>query len=122
MNISVSSASELPLYKQLYDGISGAIIRGELREGELLPPIRTVSQDLRISVISVKRAWEELERDGFINTAVGRGCFVAHLSAEKISELRRKMLSDKFMPAVNYAKSLGVGYADVTEIIKEIFE
>lgn len=119
MNISVSSTSELPLYKQLYDGISGAIIRGELKEVELLPPIRTISQELRISVISVKRAWEELERDGFINTAVGRGCFVASLSKEKIRELRRKMLLEKFLPAIEYAKGLGVEASDIIEIIKE---
>lgn len=119
MNISVSSTSELPLYKQLYDGISGAVIRGELKEGELLPPIRTVSQDLRISVISVKRAWEELERDGFINTAVGRGCFVASLSPGKISELRRKMLEEKFLPAIEYAKNLGADASEIVAIIKD---
>lgn len=121
MNISVSSASELPLYKQLYDGISSAVIRGELREGELLPPIRTVSQDLRISVISVKRAWEELERDGFINTAVGRGCFVARLSEEKINEMRGKMLREKFLPDIEYAKRLGVDASELIEIIKDNF-
>lgn len=121
MNICVSNTSELPLYKQLYDGISGAIIRGEMREGDILPPIRAVSQDLRISVISVKRAWEELERDGFINTAVGRGCFVAHLSEKRISELRRNMISAKLLPAVEYAKSLGADFTDISEIIKEIF-
>ena len=121
MNISVSSTSELPLYKQLYDGISTAVIRGELREGEPLPPIRTISQELRISVISVKRAWEELERDGFINTAVGRGCFVAHLSAQRIAELRRNMILEKILPSVEYAKKLGVDFSEAVEILEEIF-
>ena len=119
MNISVSSTSELPLYKQLYDGVSAAIIRGELREGELLPPIRTISQELRISVISVKRAWEELERDGLIDAAVGRGCFVAHMSAEKVKKIRRKMLLEKFNPAVEYAKRIGADADEILEIIKE---
>lgn len=119
MNISISSSSQDPLYKQLYDQIAGAIIRGEMKEGEALPPIRTVSQDLRISVISVKRAWEELERDGFINTAVGRGCFVATLSAQQINELKMKMIEGKLLPAIEYAKSLGVSEAEIKAIIKE---
>lgn len=119
MNISVSSASQDPLYKQLYDQIAGAIIRRELKEGEALPPIRTVSQDLRISVISVKRAWEELERDGFIDTAVGIGCFVARLSSEKITVLRKNLIEEKIIPAIEYAKSLGVSAPEIIEIIKE---
>ena len=118
MNISVSSSSQDPLYKQLYDQIAGAVLRGELKEGEPLPPIRTISQELRISVISVKRAWEELERDGFINTAVGRGCFAAWLTSEQMNIRKKKMMEEKLLPAIEYAKSLGVTKEAMAAIIE----
>lgn len=121
MNISISNSSDLPLYRQLYDQIAGSIIRGELSGGSPLPPIRTVSAELKISVISIKRAWEELERDGFIDTAVGRGCFVKQLSTEEIKTLREKMLKERLKGDVSYAKSLGISLKDFQSIIKRIY-
>ncbi len=121
INISVSNSSDLPLYRQLYDQIAGSIIRGEMKGGSPLPPIRTVATELKISVISVKRAWEELERDGFIDTAVGRGCFVKQLSQEKINALREMMLKERLKGDVAYAKSLGVSLQEFTRILKELY-
>lgn len=121
MNISISNSSDLPLYRQLYDQIAGSIIRSELSGGSPLPPIRTVATELKISVISVKRAWEELERDGFIDTAVGRGCFVRELSAQDISYLRTMMTQERIKGDIAYAKSLGVSFEELTEIIKTLY-
>ncbi len=121
MNLSISNSSDLPLYRQLYDQIAGSIIRGDISSGSPLPPIRTVATELKISVISVKRAWEELERDGFIDTAVGRGCFVRELSAQDISYLRGMMIQERIKSDVAYAKSLGVSFEEFTEIIKSLF-
>ena len=77
MKLTVTNTSPLPLYRQMYDQLAAQILRGEIAPGEVLPPIRTVAQELSVSLISVRRAWEELERDGFIHTAVGRGTFAA---------------------------------------------
>ena len=77
MNVIVSNASDRPIYEQIYLQLKGAILRGELREGDALPSIRALAKDLRISVITTKRAFDDLERDGFIYTVQGKGSFVA---------------------------------------------
>ena len=71
MKLTVTNTSPLPLYRQMYDQLAAQILRGDVAPGEVLPPIRTVAQELSVSLISVRRAWEELDRDGFIHTAVG---------------------------------------------------
>ena len=80
INIIISGTSDKPIYQQIFDQLGAQIIRGELAPGTMLPPIRTVAKELRISVITVKKAWEMLEQLGFIYSMVGRGCFVAELS------------------------------------------
>ena len=121
MNLSVKDSAGTPLYRQIYDGISRAVINGELAPGEALPPIRTAAEELRVSVISVKRAWEELERNGFIVTAVGRGSFVAELSAEVLSEKRRLLLKERLGEGVAFCKSLGASECEIEAVIKEIY-
>ena len=77
MNIIISNASNLPIYEQIYAQMKNAILMGDLLEGDLLPSIRQLAKDLRISVITTKRAYDELERDGFLYTGAGKGCYVA---------------------------------------------
>ena len=91
MKLTVTNTSPLPLYRQMYDQLAAQILRGDVAPGEVLPPIRTVAQELSVSLISVRRAWEELERDGFIHTAVGRGTFAAALGEEAAALLRELM-------------------------------
>lgn len=86
MNVIVSNASDKPIYEQIYAQIKGAILRGECREGEPLPSIRALAKELRISVITTKRAYDELEREGFIYTVAGKGCFVAQRNVEMLRE------------------------------------
>jgi GntR family transcriptional regulator len=117
INIIISGASEKPIYQQIFDQVSGQIVRGELAPGSMLPPIRTVAKELRISVITIKKAWEELERLGFINTMVGRGSFVADLSASDLVDKRSALLAEKLKKDMAYYKSLGF---TLEEIIKEV--
>ncbi len=121
MNIRAADPS-LPLYRQIYDSVAGDILRGEIRPGEILPPIRTVALELQISVISVKRAWEELERDGFITTAVGRGSFAATLTEEALREKRRALLLQRLSPAVAVTRALGASDEEVLGAVSELLK
>lgn len=118
MNIVISTTSSAPIYQQIYDQVCAQIIKGELESGFCLPPIRTLAKELRISVITVKRAWEELERAGFIYTMVGKGCFVAPLPAIELAEKRNELASDKLKKDIEYYKTLGLSQSDILEMIK----
>ena len=91
MNIYIDNKSGTPIYDQIYTQIKNQIISGDLKEDELLPSIRNLAKDLRISVITTRRAYDELEREGYIQTVAGRGSFVGRRSAELVREenLRR---------------------------------
>ena len=114
----ISATSEKPIYQQLFEQISSQIIRGQLQEGLCLPPIRTVARELRISVITVKKAWEELERAGFIVTMVGKGCFVAPLKRDELTTKRDEMALDKLRRDLEYYKSLGLDAEQLVALIR----
>jgi GntR family transcriptional regulator len=118
MNIVILNTSDKPIYQQIYEQISSQIIKGELESDYCLPPIRTVAKELRISVITVKKAWEELERKGFIYTMVGKGCFVASLGLGELGEKRDKIVKEKLKKDVEYYKSLGLTLGEVIDLIK----
>lgn len=86
MDIIISNADTRPIYEQIYAQIKDAILAGTLKEGDVLPSIRALAKDLRISVITTKRAYDELENEGFIYTLPGKGCFVAERSTELLRE------------------------------------
>ena len=88
MNIIISQGSEKAIYQQIYEQISAQILSGNLKPGFMLPPIRQAAIDLKVSVITVKKAWEVLEREGLINSTVGKGCFVADFEPKEIQRLR----------------------------------
>ena len=121
MNITISNSSEKPIYQQMFDQISSQIIKGDLKGGFCLPPIRTAAVELRVSIITVKKTWEELERHGFINTMVGRGCFVADLSAKELLDKRAEIATKKMSKELNYYKELGLSLSEVLELIKSIY-
>ena len=119
MNITISNTSDKPIYQQIFDQISSQVIKGELAPGFCLPPIRTAALELRVSIITVKKAWEELERQGFIYTMVGRGCFVADLSKNDMLDKRDKLIDEKLEKDVAYYKALGLSLDElVSKIIK----
>jgi len=121
MNIVISSTSEKPIYQQLFEQISAQIFKGELEQGYCLPPIRKAALELRISIITVKKAWEELERCGLINTITGKGCFVAELSPEDMLQIRNEMILQQLTSDMSYYKSFGLTVEEVMELMKKVY-
>ncbi len=122
LDIVVSSASDKPIYQQLFDQLSSQIILGQLVEGDSLPPIRTVAKELQISVITVKKAWEELERAGLIHSMVGRGCFIAPMSNFERLGKRNELALQKLKKDVAYYKSLGIGEQEIIDLIRGFYK
>lgn len=106
MNIIISNSGEKPIYDQIYTQIRSAITKGEIKEGEALPSIRALARDLKISVITTKRAFDDLERDGFIVSVQGKGSFVAPFNADFVKEERRKEMENCLMQARALADEL----------------
>lgn len=121
LDIVISSISDKPIYQQLFDQLSSQIILGGLREGYCLPPIRTVAKELQISVITVKKAWEELERAGLIHSMVGRGCFVAPLSSYERLDKRNEIALSKLKKDVEFYKSLGISENEIVALIRAFY-
>ena len=96
--------------------------RGEIAPGEVLPPIRTVAQELSVSLISVRRAWEELERDGFIHTAVGRGTFAAALGETDKAAMRRAILKEKLTDAAQFCAAVGASGEEAAALLRELMK
>ena len=113
MNVIVSNASDKPIYEQIYTQIKGAILRGECKEGEPLPSIRALAKELRISVITTKRAFDDLERDGFIYSVQGKGSFVAVKNSELLREEYLRQTEQKLAEAVELARSGGITDEDL---------
>ena len=122
MKISVLDTADQPLYRQIYDQLAGDILTGALPPGSALPPIRTVATELKISVISVKRAWEELSRDGYITTAVGRGSFVAALTEAQRREKRRDLLRAKLSGGVEASLALGAAPEEILQAVRGLLD
>ena len=119
MDLALTGSSPLPIYKQLFDQICAQILDGRLKSGDALPPIRTVARELGISVIPVKRAWEELESAGFIESFVGRGCFIAPMSAATLQRLQRAMAADKLRDAAACCRAMGLTLEEATALLQE---
>ena len=120
MNVIVSNASERPIYEQIYEQIKGAILRGECAEGEALPSIRALAKELRVSVITTKRAFDDLERDGFIFSVQGKGSFVATKNRELVREEYLKSIEKKFSEAADLARLAGIGKDEMFEMLSLI--
>jgi GntR family transcriptional regulator len=122
MKIIVSNSSKDPIYEQISIQIKGMIIKGELQEGEGLPSIRGLAKDLQISVITTKRAYEELEKEGFIQTIQGKGSFVAMQNKDLMKEKKLKIIEEKLVEVVEESQLLGLKYIEVEEMLKILFE
>jgi GntR family transcriptional regulator len=122
MNIVISNTSADPIYQQIVNQISAQIIKGELPSDFCLPPIRTIAKELRISVITVKRAWEELEHAGLIYTMGGKGCFVSPLPTQALDDRRNTLAAEKLIKDIQYYKSLGLSLDEIIDLIKQYYE
>lgn len=108
IDLKIDNNSNDPIYRQLYHQLSRKILKGELKGDFNLPPIRTAAKELRVSIITVKKAWEDLERDGFIYTITGKGCFVRDFTIdEREAQIERRVL-DQLKRDLKFYKGLGV--------------
>jgi len=122
MKIIIRNGSEQPLYQQIKEQIRGAILRQELKEGEKLPSIRSLANDLHVSVLTTKRVYEELETEGFIVTIVGKGSFVASENMEMLSEAKRHLIEKKLSEVWQMANTLGINKEELYSMMEIIFE
>ena len=122
MKIIISNASDEPIYLQIVKQIKEQIIKGELTDGEPLPSIRNLARELHISVITTKRAYDELEKDGFIVTVGGKGSFVAPVNNAMLREAKIRMIEEKLADAVTTAKMLGLSWEELQEMLKLMYE
>ena len=107
-NIVISNKLDVPIYEQIKEQIKSSIIKGEISEGDMLPSIRSLAADLKVSVITTMRAYNDLELEGFVATMQGRGCFVLPKNKEHIREQKLKEIEQKLTDAIYSAKSIGL--------------
>lgn len=122
MNIIISNSSNKPIYEQITDQVKNLILSGELVTGDALPSMRLLAKELRISVITTKRAYEELEREGFIETVTGKGSFVADKNPDLLREEHLKRIEGNLIKACEIAKIAKVSREDLIEMLKIVYE
>lgn len=122
VNIFIDNKSGAPIYDQIYSQIKAAIISGELKEDDALPSIRSLAKDLRISVITTKRAYEELEREGFIYTVAAKGCFVAPKNTELLREETLRQIENKMDEIIKLSSGANLTTDDLIEMLKNLTE
>lgn len=122
MNIQINNSSDDPIYLQIKNQIKAQIISGELKVGEQLPSIRFLAKELRVSMITAKRAFDELELDGFINSVQGKGNFVAAQNKELIREEYLKRIELKLQEVIELSKIAGVSNDELIEMLKSYVE
>ncbi len=122
MNIIISNNSSIPIYEQIENAIKEAIFSNELKEEDMLPSVRNLANELKISFLTVKRAYDELEQAGFIKTVQGKGSFVAPKNLELIKEEKLKEIQDHIEKVYNISKIANISEDEVKELFKIIFE
>ncbi|KZL90545.1 GntR family transcriptional regulator [Clostridium magnum] len=122
MKIVISNSVGEPIYEQITKQIKNLIFNEELCAGDSLPSIRSLAQELKISVITTKRAYEELEREGFIETIPGKGSYIAGQNKELLRERRIKLIEDKLLEAVEESRLIGLSLADLKEMLDILYE
>lgn len=121
MRIIISNASSDPIYEQIRQQIQGHILKGELQPGDGLPSIRNLAQQLQISVITTKRAYDELERDGFIETVSGKGSFVAPQNPEMLREKRMNLIESRLAEVVKESMLLGLSLNELQQMLELLY-
>lgn len=120
MDIVLNQSIEKPIYSQIYSQISSQILNGTLKAGTQLPSIRAIANELRISVIPVKMAWEELDRNGFIKTITGKGTFVAQFSSLELQKKANLQIEELAKEVIKKAKDIDVSIDDLFECCKKL--
>ena len=122
MDIILSNSSGKPIYEQIADQVKEQILAGALSAGAALPSMRVLAKELRISVITTKRAYEELERDGFLDNVPGKGCFVAPQNRELLREAQLRRVEEKLTQAIEEARRGAVSLEELKEMLTELYQ
>lgn len=122
MQIIISNNAKEPIYQQIYEQIKKQILTNQLKPSEALPSMRTLAKHLNVSLITTKRAYEELEKDGFIYSVVGKGSFVSELNKEMILERKRQIIEEQLMAAMKNGKEIGLGLEEMLELVRWLYE
>lgn len=118
MDLIISNASGKPIYEQIYTQIKNNILSGQLSPGDALPSIRALAKDLRISVITTTRAYDELEKDGFIDRVPGKGCYVAEKNLELVREAHLKQIEDHMNEIISLAEACSLTEEEAVEMLQ----
>ncbi len=121
MDIIISNSSSSPIYEQITRQIKDHILQGELKAGDALPSMRVLAKELRISLITTKRAYEELERDGFIETVPGKGCFVSEKNTEFLREEQLRQVEGFLQQAADAARRCGLSLNELREMLEILY-
>lgn len=122
MHIILNHSSMVPIYEQLMEQIKSDIIQSELKEGEALPSVRTLAGELRISALTVKKAYDKLEEEGFVTTVHGKGTYVSASDKQLALEARQKAIEDDFDKVIDRALSMGMEKEEISEVVKLILD
>ena len=122
MQILISHNSKEPIYEQIYQQIKKDILSGELSAGYPLPSMRVLAKEIDVSIITTKRAYEELEKDGLIYSVVGKGSFVSEQNREMIIERKRKIIEEQITTAIRNSKEIGLDLHDLKELLFLLYE
>lgn len=122
MHIILNNSSMIPIYEQLMDQIKAQILSGELKDNEALPSVRSLSGELKISALTVKKAYDKLEEEGFVTTIHGKGTFVSAADKQLASEARKKAVEDDFAKAVDRARSVNMTKEEIYGVMEILLE
>jgi len=122
MQINISSMSTLAIYEQIVNQIKDAIIKGELKPGDAMPSIRNLAKDLQISVITTKRAYEELEKEGLLKSVAGKGFYVCDYNTDFLKEKQTAMLENRLAEVIKDCIKAGIPLSDILDMVKIIYD
>lgn len=122
MDIFITNSATEPIYEQIVRQIKSLILQGDLKSGDSLPSIRTLAKELEVSVITTKRAYDELEKEGLLVSVGGKGSFVAEYNQELLREKKRRLVEEELKITVQNAKMLGLGLDELLELLKILYE
>ena len=122
MKIIINNTSMVPIYEQIMEQIKAQIISGELKENDILPSVRTMAKELKISALTVKKAYDNLEAEGMTVTVHGKGTYVTAADRQLAMEARRKTVEDEFQKIIDRAEAMGLDREEILEIVQKLIE
>lgn len=121
MKVIISNTSDRPLYQQIEEQLKNAILREELKQGDLLPSIRSFANELKVSVLTIRRVYTELEDKGFVTSQVGIGTFVSVKNLDTFKASRRRLVEEKMRETIRLARTIQLSKEELTEMIKNLY-